>query len=75
MLKSCSKLFNGALIHDDVRAGKLPMCRSCSASGTSRKNNDSDGDDGDGGEWASVMMPDIVFFGESLPKSISENLE
>lgn len=76
MLRTCRKQVWGSLILDDVKAGKVPMCQFCSATAARRRGSESDDDgDDDASEWASVMKPDIVFFGEGLPDSVANNLE
>lgn len=81
MLRTCRKQVWGSLIVDDVKAGKVPMCQFCSAAAARRRSKESDDDDedddddDDASEWASVMKPDIVFFGEGLPESVSRNLQ
>jgi NAD-dependent SIR2 family protein deacetylase len=72
MLPSCRKQVCGSSITTDVKSGVVPMCVSCA---TAPHKNDDDDEADEPDEWASVLKPDIVFFGESLPKSVSESLE
>lgn len=75
MLASCRKQVCGSSISTDVKSGKVPMCQSCDEkSGKKGAASDDSEDDDDGNEWSSVLKPDIVFFGENLPKSVSDNL-
>lgn len=67
MKASCRKTVSGSAISVDVKCGKVPICREC----LEKPEEDEEDEEN---EWRSVMKPDIVFFGESLPKSVSENL-
>lgn len=76
LLKTCRKRVLGSSIANDVKSGKVPMCPSCDERAEAKGNRDDSGDDDDDSdnEWSSVLKPDIVFFGESLPAAVSENL-
>jgi NAD-dependent SIR2 family protein deacetylase len=76
MRKTCKWKVDGADIFADVHAGRVPQCPVCSC--VKRKSSEvSDDDELDepGGDQSSVLKPDIVFFGESLPPSVAENLD
>lgn len=76
LLKTCRKRVLGTSIANDVKSGKVPMCPSCAerAEATGNRDDSDDDDDDSDNEWSSVLKPDIVFFGESLPAAVGENL-
>lgn len=77
MRTSCRAKIAGSEIAAEVAAGSVPICRKCTTPGGVARSEDNDSDD-DGELDAStmgVLKPDIVFFGESLPRSVSDNLE
>jgi NAD-dependent SIR2 family protein deacetylase len=77
MRKTCKWKVNGADIFADVHAGRVPLCPVCSRCDKRKSSDVSDDDELDepGGDQSSVLKPDIVFFGESLPSTVAENLD
>eukprot|EP00177_Eucheuma_denticulatum_P004580 GFKZ01008328.1.p1 GENE.GFKZ01008328.1~~GFKZ01008328.1.p1 ORF type:complete len:472 (+),score=77.96 GFKZ01008328.1:167-1582(+) len=80
MRRTCRATIAGDEIAAEVARGAVPLCRVCGADSDKKPNNDeSEDDEDDGGEYdvesMGVLKPDIVFFGENLPKRVSENLE
>jgi NAD-dependent SIR2 family protein deacetylase len=84
MRRTCKAQVPGTDISHDVKAGIVPKCRVCgdlNEGGKTKKRkaiSDEDDDDDDfepGGEHSSVLKPDIVFFGENLPKSVATSLQ
>lgn len=82
--KKCAASVPGSAIVHDVLAGLVPQCVACKARqdkirAKRRKVKRSyeivDDDGGDGTPDIGIMKPDIVFFGESLPSSVSEYLQ
>lgn len=78
MRPSCRVKIAGSEIASEVAAGKVPLCRKCVPAkrlSTSRKEDDSDDDDDLDACSMGVLKPDIVFFGENLPRRVRDNLE
>ncbi|CDF39244.1 unnamed protein product [Chondrus crispus] len=78
MRASCRASICGSEIAVEVAAGTVPLCRKCvhgKKRSSSKKKDDSDDDDGMDACSMGVLKPDIVFFGENLPKRVRDNLE
>lgn len=74
MRRSCRASISGDDIATEVAAGIVPICRSCG----DQKPQSADEDDDDSlphAEARGVLKPDIVFFGEKLPRKVGESLE
>lgn len=65
MRRTCRAKVPGATIAAEVASGSVPLCRICVSA-----NDDEDEDD----EIQGVLKPDIVFFGESLPRTVTDCL-
>lgn len=80
MRKTCRAKVSGSEIAPQVAVGTVPTCRKCASSREDRENGEKEGEDEKededmDAEVMGVLKPDIVFFGESLPKSVADNLE
>ena len=69
MRRTCRTRVAGSDIANKVAQGIVPTCQKCNAKGGD------DEEDGDDAESMGVLKPDIVFFGESLPKKVNSCLE
>jgi NAD-dependent histone deacetylase SIR2 len=58
---ACGHRVNGSAIQDDIFKQQIPYCPICTQNNTVQNE-------------LAIMKPDIVFFGESLPKSFDEAL-
>lgn len=78
MRASCGAKIPGSEIAAEVAAGSVPICRKCITPGVAARSEDNENSDDDQEMDAStmgVLKPDIVFFGENLPRNVSDNLE
>lgn len=74
MRRTCRAKICGDEIAAEVAAGTVPTCRKCASAWESSAEVDDNMENVDV-EAMGVLKPDIVFFGESLPKRVSANLE
>lgn len=62
----CKAPFDDALMREHVRRGEVPRCS------RARKSEDGGEGGGQGGRCDGLVKPDIVFFGEALPRAFFE---
>lgn len=76
MRPTCRVKIPGSEIVAEVAAGTVPLCRKCGNRPVTNHGNDEDDDENDlDAQSMGVLKPDIVFFGENLPKKVGESLE
>lgn len=64
----CKHKIEAKDVFGDIRSGGVPICQVCPRK-RKRKGDEDDDDDGPG-----VIKPDIVFFGEALPKAFEDRV-
>lgn len=79
MRPSCRRTYENAVFADTVAMGDVPVCPACNSSPPREQlSADSDEDNKYGHDEAAaraVLKPDIVFFGEPLPRRVNDCLE